>query len=124
MDVGAGPLQRALAELVRETGAELLFDEALVRNLQARSVRGRLTAAEALSRLLAGTGVGYRITPDGAFVLYRLARAPAADPGDGAIAEVLVIGRRTQNADIRRTENDIQPYRVFGPRELARRPAG
>jgi iron complex outermembrane receptor protein len=47
------------------------------------------------------------------------ATAPAPSEDDGAISEVLVIGRRTQNADIRRTENDIQPYNVIGPRELS-----
>ncbi len=105
-------LSQALAELARQTGAEMLYDEALVRNLRASPVRGRLTAQAALSLMLAGTGLGQRMTADGAFVLYRL---PLREPGgesDGAISEILVMGRRTQNADIRRTRNDIQPYTV------------
>lgn len=99
---------------------ELLFDHNLVRGLKARPVSGRLTAEAALGRLLAGSGVGYRKTPNGVIVLFALpaTKPVAADPGDGAVAELLVVGRRTQNADIRRTENDIQPYEVFGRTEI------
>jgi iron complex outermembrane receptor protein len=108
----------ALVELAREEGVELLFNDTLVRNLTAKSVHGKLTVAQALGVLLEGTGIGYRATPDHAYVLFALPRNRGPDPGDGAIAEILVIGRRTQNADIRRTQNDIQPYKVAGEKEL------
>jgi iron complex outermembrane recepter protein len=105
-------MAKALAELAREGGVELLFDPKLVQGLNGNAVQGRLSAEAALAILLAGSGVGYRITPDGAFVLVAAPAAKAPGSGDGAIAEILVVGRRTQNVDIRRAEDDIQPYHV------------
>jgi iron complex outermembrane receptor protein len=119
VDVHAAALQDALAELARENHADLLYSADLVRGRSAPAVKGKLTTEQAVALLLNGSGVGYRITPDGVFVLFELPKREIADPGDGAISEVLVIGRRTQNADIRRTENDIQPYKVVGPPDLA-----
>lgn len=117
--VRAGPLQDALTELARENGVDILYSADLVRGRRTPGVKGRLSAEQAVAQLLIGSGVGHRITSDGVFVLFELPKREIADPGDGAISEVLVLGRRTQNADIRRTENDIQPYRVIGPRDLA-----
>ncbi len=119
VDVRAGALQDALTELARENGVDILYSANLVRGRRTAVVKGRLTTQQALAQLLLGSGVGYRITSDGVFVLFELPKREIADPGDGAISEVLVLGRRTQNADIRRTENDIQPYRVVSPRDLA-----
>ncbi len=39
-------------------------------------------------------------------------RVRPADPGDGAVSEMLVLGRRNLNTGIRRTRDDIQPYDV------------
>ncbi|HEX8450432.1 MAG TPA: TonB-dependent receptor plug domain-containing protein, partial [Allosphingosinicella sp.] len=113
----AGPMAAALAQLVRQSGVELLFDPALVRNLKSRRVAGRLTAAQALSKLLEGSGVGFRKS-GGAFVLYPLPAPDRADRPAPAAPDILITGRRTQNADIRRTENDIQPYRVLDRAEI------
>lgn len=117
-DQGGQPLSRVLADLARQTGTELLFDAALVEGLRARPVRGRPQPEAALRRLLTGTGIGYRRTRDGAYVLFRLVPAPAPPAEDLAAPEILVIGRRSQNADIRRTENDIQAYQVVTAREI------
>jgi outer membrane receptor protein involved in Fe transport len=119
-----------LREFARETGTELLFDERLIAGVSARAVRGNYTGREALSKLLVGTGVGFR-NAGSSFVLFRVSpkRDPvpvqgssgerAQDTPDEAIVpEILVIGRRTQNTDIRRTQNDIQPYRVIFRREV------
>ncbi len=118
LDIRQPSLSQALAELVRKTGVELLYDERLVGGLRAAPVRGRLPADRALAALLAGSGIGYRRTPDGAFVLFALSAGADAAPSDGAISELLVIGRRTQNVDIRRTENDIQAYKVATRRDI------
>ncbi len=119
IDIRAGALQDALAELARESGVDILYSADLVRARRTSAVKGRLSTEQALGLLLVGSGVGYRITPDGVFVLTARPKRELADPGDGAISEVLVLGRRTQNADIRRTENDIQPYKVATPRDLS-----
>jgi outer membrane receptor protein involved in Fe transport len=81
----------------------------------------------ALTRLLAGSGLDFREV-GGSFVLFRVpakrdlgaTKKPPALPVLQAIPEILVIGRRTQNADILRTENDIQPYKVSTRREIGR----
>lgn len=118
MGQGSRPLSRVLADLARQTGTELLFDAALVQGLRARPVRGRPRVDAALRQLLTGTGIGYRRTRDGAYILYPLVPSPPPPAEDLAAPEILVIGRRSQNADIRRTENDIQPYQVVTSREI------
>lgn len=117
VQIRQGPLSAALRQVARQTGAEILYDPQIVRGRTSGSVRGRMSADAALARVLAGTGIGYRRAAGGAFVLFVLPReapparvaAPAPEP---PIPEILVVGRRSQNADIRRTRNDIQPYYV------------
>ncbi len=112
------PLPTLLADLARETGAELLFDERLVRGLRARRpARGR-PVASALRTLLEGTGVGFRQTPDGAYVLYRLSEPDMGQDAVTAVPDILIMGRRLLNMDIQRTENDIKPYKVFTREEI------
>jgi outer membrane receptor protein involved in Fe transport len=112
ISIGSGSLSAALKELALRTGLELLYDEKLVRSVRTAGISGNLPPEEALTRLLSGTGIAHRRTADGAIVLF--ARPAEAHPVESAelVPEILVVGRRTQNADIRRTENDIQPYRV------------
>jgi len=118
LNIREGAMATALDQLARQARIDLLYDRKLVRGLRARPVRGRFSTEAALAKLLAGSGVGYRTTTDGAFVLFAIPAPPPVVVGDGAIAELLVVGRLTQNVDIRRTENDIQPYQVFGRREI------
>jgi hypothetical protein len=117
VDVRGGRLADALAEFARETGAEILFDPKLVSRFDVRGVRGRLSMGETLSQLLAGTGLEFRRS-GGSFVLFRSEPPQQSTAEDLAVPEILVIGRRTQNSDIRRTENDIQPYKVKASREI------
>jgi outer membrane receptor protein involved in Fe transport len=44
----------------------------------------------------------------------------SSPPEEIAVPEILVTGRRTHNADVRRTENDIQPYKVSTRQEVER----
>jgi outer membrane receptor protein involved in Fe transport len=121
--VGSGgkDLCRALSDLVRSSRSEILYDSRLCRGRRAQQAPRGVPVAQALAVLLAGTGLGHRRTPDGAFVLYLLPPPPPAEEAEaGAIPDILVTGRRTQNADIRRTQNDIQPYRVASRTEIER----
>ena len=83
-DIPAQTLSSALAAFRMQSGARLApsNDAAAV---STPGVHGRMTPAEALNRLLAGTGLVYAVGGNGAFVLHRPAMqaAVANGPGDG-----------------------------------------
>jgi outer membrane receptor protein involved in Fe transport len=112
ISIGDGSLSAALRELARRTGLELLYDQKLVRGVRAPGIRGNFAPEDALSRLLIGTGIAHRRTGEGTIVLFVKPAQPSPIEAPEVVPEILVVGRRTQNADIRRTQNDIQPYRV------------
>ncbi|UYY77533.1 TonB-dependent receptor [Sphingomonas sp. R1] len=60
IDLPAQPLSDALRALSRQTGAEVMFDPALVAGRRAPAVRGRLTPRAALERLIAGAPIAIR----------------------------------------------------------------
>jgi len=114
IDIAAGPLSSSLVELAEETGIELPFDETLVEGLRGPPIKGRFRAEAALAILLEGSGLGYRKTPDGVFILFAL----RSQVDGSAVPEILVVGRRTQNVDIRRSQNDIQGYKISTARDV------
>jgi len=61
-DIAPQPLTAALVQFSNVTGLQFFFGAAVARDLQSSGVAGTLTAAEALRRLLAGTGLSYRFT--------------------------------------------------------------
>lgn len=122
IDVPAGRLSQALTVLGRQTNIDILFSSDLIGDRRTPGVRGRVSAGEALDLLLSGSGLVARRTGDGAYVVgsappVTVASLPAEDE---AIPEILVIGRRAQNSDIRRSEDDIQPYQVYSRRAVER----
>lgn len=112
-------MAEALAELARHEGVEILFDPRLVAGLTSKPVRGELSVQTALMQLLAGSPVGFRTTSNGVIILFATSQGAAADREPVAVSEILVTGHRTQNADIQRTANDIQPYQVWRRGEIA-----
>lgn len=83
-DIPAGSLSQALRDYGRATQQQLVFADDLTTGKTAPPLRGDFSSAEALHRLLAGTGlVGVR-TERGALVVQR---APAAAPQPVAAAE-------------------------------------
>lgn len=112
--VPAQPLNRALAELGRQAGVDILASSATVGDRRAPPLRGRLTPSEALARLLAGSGLAFERVEAEVYVVRAGREAPPEDvSGPLALPELLVVGVRTQNVDQRRDPDDIQPYRVF-----------
>jgi len=61
-DIPAGSLARALNRLATRAGLALSYDPALTAGKTTGGLRGEHTPAEALQRLLAGTGLSYRFT--------------------------------------------------------------
>ncbi len=118
INVKSAPLVDALQAVARQSGVELLYDRGQITGLRAPPVQGRLTAQAALQRLLVGTNLTVRRSGSGALIIEAPAAAPLAQ-ADAVVPELLVIGRHTQNADIRRFETDIQPYKVTTPDDLS-----
>jgi len=110
IDVRAQSLSTALMDLARQTGAELLFDRAIVSGIRRPRLQGKMTVEVALQRLLDGTDLTMRRSTTGAWIIERRSAGPVAEVLP--VPDILVIGNRTQNVDIRRRENDVQPYTV------------
>ncbi len=79
-DIPPQSLASALQQFTEQSGVQVGYTAALGTGVQSPGVSGTLAAAEALSRLLTGTGLTYRFTSANAVVLER---APQA--GDGAV---------------------------------------
>jgi outer membrane receptor protein involved in Fe transport len=120
-DIRRETLASALFDVARQGGVDLIISPSVVGSGPPRVLKGRMSVETALARLLEGSALGVRRTPDGAFVVFALLTAVASPQVDEVVAlpELLVTGRRSQNSDIQRTENDIQPYKVWGAHDLA-----
>ena len=112
IDIPAEDLNIALDEYIRQSGAQLVYNARDVEGLHSHSVRGTLSATEALDQLLDDTGLVAKRDPSGAAILVRQYEHhgisiappyPAADPGASAntpndqtfIEQVVVTGSRT-----------------------------
>jgi iron complex outermembrane recepter protein len=114
-----GPLSTSLKNLERQTGVELLYDGDVIRNIRSPAINGKLPIEGTLKQMLDGSALKARRASSGAWIIERQTTAPL-EQQDAPVAEILVIGTRTQNADIRRTEDDIQPYVVTTKQEIRR----
>ncbi|QJU60084.1 TonB-dependent receptor [Sphingomonas sp. AP4-R1] len=124
--IAGGPLQQALTAYAATTGIQLLYASELVEGRTAPRLVGRYTDTDALSRLLAGSGIGSRRVDEKVVVLEVDAR-PAPAPGTpqrtddkGALAEaepahstpVPAPPRTSDASDARR--DTIEPIVVTG----------
>lgn len=116
LDMPAQSLSLTLKRVARAGSVELAFDRAMTDRLRAPRLKGQYTVDQALAAALSSSGLGVQRTSDGAYVIKPMAgpppARPPADAGDGAVSEILVLGRRNLNTGIRRTRDDIQPYDV------------
>lgn len=84
-DIPAQPMASALAAYARASGLRLDYDAAVVR--QSAGLKGTYSRADALTQLLAGSGLGYRFSAPGAVTVYQPEAAQAdAAPVAGAVA--------------------------------------
>ncbi len=70
-NIPGGNLETALDAFAQQTGVQLLIADDAVRGAHTRGAKGDLTAAAALSRILAGTGYTTKQTPSGAVGIVR-----------------------------------------------------
>ena len=69
VDIPAGKLSAGLTMLGQQADIDILFSDAVVGELRNRPIRGIVEVRNALRQLLAGTGLAFRETADGTFVI-------------------------------------------------------
>ncbi|RZI59605.1 MAG: TonB-dependent receptor [Rubrivivax sp.] len=69
IDQPVQPLADALRAIAAKTGVSVLFDPVAVGDRQSRPVNGQLTAAEAITRAVQGSGLQAIVMPDGSIVV-------------------------------------------------------
>ena len=138
IDLPKGDLARSLNALGRKAGVQIAFQPDRVKGRRAKALRGHFSFEEALARLLEGTGLQFRKTQGGSYVItgptltdikkiresgqdLKASRGLDSD-GNAAVAEILVVGSKswTLNLDIPRTADDAQPYVVFSREQIER----
>jgi len=136
-----------IPEFARQAGIQILVSEPLVRGKQISAVSGSHSVEEALAILLKGTGLvatskdgtTYTVvaTPSGAARQNSTGKASvaasksessagppnaqestSAEAPTAGLAEILVKGTRILNLDVKRTEDDVQPYTIFDARTI------
>jgi len=96
-DIGPQPLGSALIRFSEQTGIQLFFDASLTRNLQSPGAAGALTPSDALSHLLAGSGLVFRFTNP---TTVTLAKEPPAGAAQGTVQleKLQVVAARPETA--------------------------
>ncbi len=68
-DIPAGDLGKALTLLGQQAEREIVFPAEIARGKRSLAVQGDLTAKEALDKLLAGSGLTYRLNSTGPVIV-------------------------------------------------------
>jgi iron complex outermembrane recepter protein len=94
--MSAEPLSKALRDFARTTHQQLVFTEAMTNGKTAPAIDGSLPPAEALDRLLTGSGLSAERTPDGAWIIHRSEGTRPQDAGaeagrDASIVSAVVV---------------------------------
>jgi len=90
-DIPAQDLNGAVLAFAEKAGIRVFYDVSRVQGLRSNGVTGELTPAEALGRLLSGTGLTFRFTGDNAVELQKLG-AGGLPPGVQQLDPVQVQG--------------------------------
>lgn len=119
-DIPAQNLDGALKAFGRVTQLPLVYSGPKVRRARSSSVKGDLSAANALAQLLVNSGFIVRVGRSG---VYMIEPAPTLssesdDQNGTGIADILIVGRRTLNADVKRSKDDTQPYIIISGQDI------
>jgi iron complex outermembrane receptor protein len=140
--VPAQPATTGIPEFARQAGIQILVSEPLVRGKQISAVSGSHSVEAGLAILLKGTGL-VATSKDGITYTVVAARSAGAlrkstenaggagsqpestagppnaqesttaEAATAGLAEILIKGTRILNLDVKRTEDDVQPYTIF-----------
>lgn len=94
-DIPAQPLSSALTTFGQQSGLQVSVDNALLVGLQSQPVSDALTPEEALSRLLGGTGITWRMSEPNIVTLERVAMI---DPGAMTLQPLTVTAERAERS--------------------------
>lgn len=117
-------LSAALNELAKDWRIELIYDPAQVAGAKG-SVPLAASAKAALDLLLADTAFTYRQPAPKTFVIVARSVRPSTAsvdtqaPSPSAGPEIIVVGRRSQNIDLVRGKDEIQPYWIASGEDIA-----
>jgi outer membrane receptor protein involved in Fe transport len=115
-DIPAQDLSGAVTAFGRQSGLQVVVDSAILAGLQSRPVAGRLSTEDAISRMLAGTGLTWRYSDAGTIALERLPDSSGA--GIMALPPVTVTAERTE----RSLMDTATSVAVFDANTIAQRP--
>jgi hypothetical protein len=79
LSIPAEPLANALNDLAQQSGLQVMFPSELVARLRSPEVKGSLTAAEALQRLLSNTGLRFEFVNPHTITIVGPAPSPAGN---------------------------------------------
>ena len=103
-DLPAGPLGTALIEYARQAHRQVFYETSLVAGRTTPGLQGRFTEDEALSRLLAGSGIVVDHTGPNVIVLKPSAASAdppsstaAQSPASAEVQELIVTGAQIRN---------------------------
>jgi len=101
VDIPAEPLAQALEAFARQTGLQLVYVSDIVREQRSQAVPAGLGAADALARMLKGTGLQFEpLTPRSIRILAAVAGPPRATTtntsSEDALQEVIVTANRRE----------------------------
>ena len=88
-DIPAGALGDALNRFASQSDQQIFFAAAVVSGLRTEGIRGRYASADALNRLLSGSGLAWTETRPGVIVLVR--RSASAGPAAETWVEPVVV---------------------------------
>ncbi|GGF71819.1 TonB-dependent receptor [Azorhizobium oxalatiphilum] len=130
--ISAQPLSAALNAFGRQAGMQVTLAASTSRGLTSRPVNGSYTPQQALSLMLEGSGLPFRITPDGTVVVGRQVAAEAVPvaPDGVLLLDVIEVssGHPSSSHSPYRTpgpvafisEGDIDHFRGYSPADMFR----
>lgn len=108
-DIPGQPLARALRALADQSGLQIAYSTAVASGIQAPAVAGTMTTEQALSRLLAGSGLGYSFSGANTVTITDRVASGFEAPVDAAGAVVL------DTIDVTGRGGSAQPGEPFTP---------
>lgn len=84
-DIPAQSLASALNAFGRQSGLQVSMAASVAHGMSSQPVHGVLTADQALSRILAGTGLPFQITPDGTALIGGIATPVVGAAAEGSV---------------------------------------